>query len=308
MATDASTDPALDAAIRAIPSWEGKELEIVPIAEGRTNRNFRVTAGDEAFFLRLSEKSTELLGIDRNAEQDSVAGGGPGRRGARGVRLPPGPRVPRHAMDRRRAALRRRPRARGGARSRGRCDQGDPRGPGTRRGRSTRSGSSRTTGASPRSAASSSPRPSTSAHEKAVPDRSRVRERPDAAPPVSQRPPGAELHPGWGSALARGSRVRRYGRSVLRPGEPLDQQCALGGRAGADARPVLRRRDGGAPRSAGFDEDDVGLPRGHVGGRATGSVDARHRLRRVRDEPLRPPFHLDGGPAFRRWLETARGI
>jgi thiamine kinase-like enzyme len=72
MATDASTDPALDSAIRAIPSWEGTELEIVPIAEGRTNRNFRVTAGDENFFLRLSEKSTELLGIDRTAEQDSV--------------------------------------------------------------------------------------------------------------------------------------------------------------------------------------------------------------------------------------------
>jgi thiamine kinase-like enzyme len=82
MATDASTDPALEAAIRAIPSWVETELEIVPIAEGRTNRNFRVTAGDETFFLRLSEQSTELLGIDRTAEQDSVraaaqAGAGP---------------------------------------------------------------------------------------------------------------------------------------------------------------------------------------------------------------------------------------
>ena len=72
MATDASTDPALDAAIRAIPSWEGKALEISPIAEGRTNRNFRVTAGDEAFFLRLSDTLTELLGINRTAEQDSA--------------------------------------------------------------------------------------------------------------------------------------------------------------------------------------------------------------------------------------------
>jgi thiamine kinase-like enzyme len=72
MATDASTDPALDAAIRAIPSWEGQELEILPIAEGRTNRNFRVAVGDQTFFLRLSEKSTEFLGIDRNAEQDSA--------------------------------------------------------------------------------------------------------------------------------------------------------------------------------------------------------------------------------------------
>jgi thiamine kinase-like enzyme len=72
MVTDAPTDPALDAAIRAIPSWVETELEILPIAEGRTNRNFRVTAGDEAFFLRLSEKSTELLGIDRTAELESV--------------------------------------------------------------------------------------------------------------------------------------------------------------------------------------------------------------------------------------------
>ena len=45
---------------------------MIPIAEGRTNRNFRVTVGEEAFFLRLSEKSTELLGIDRTAEQDSA--------------------------------------------------------------------------------------------------------------------------------------------------------------------------------------------------------------------------------------------
>ncbi len=72
MATDASTDPALDAAIRAIPSWEGKALEIDPIAEGRTNRNFRVTAGGEPFFLRLAGKDTEFLGIDRAAEQDAA--------------------------------------------------------------------------------------------------------------------------------------------------------------------------------------------------------------------------------------------
>jgi thiamine kinase-like enzyme len=72
MATDASPDPALDAAIRAIPSWEGRTLEIVPIAEGRTNRNFQVTAGGEPFFLRLAGKDTEFLGIDRAAEQDAA--------------------------------------------------------------------------------------------------------------------------------------------------------------------------------------------------------------------------------------------
>ena len=54
MATDAPADPALDAAIRAVPAFQGSELEITPIAEGRTNRNFRVTAGDGSYFLRLS--------------------------------------------------------------------------------------------------------------------------------------------------------------------------------------------------------------------------------------------------------------
>jgi thiamine kinase-like enzyme len=72
MATDAPTDPALDAAIRRIPSWEGQALEIVPIEAGRTNRNFRVTAGGEPFFLRLAGKDTELLGIDRTAEQEAA--------------------------------------------------------------------------------------------------------------------------------------------------------------------------------------------------------------------------------------------
>jgi thiamine kinase-like enzyme len=72
MAADASTDPTLDAAIRAIPAWQGASLEVVPIAAGRTNRNFRVTVDGESFFLRLAGKDTELLGIDRAAEQASA--------------------------------------------------------------------------------------------------------------------------------------------------------------------------------------------------------------------------------------------
>ena len=72
MAPAASTDPALDAAILAIPSWDGAALEIVPIEAGRTNRNFRVTAEGEPFFLRLAGKDTELLGIDRRAEQEAA--------------------------------------------------------------------------------------------------------------------------------------------------------------------------------------------------------------------------------------------
>jgi thiamine kinase-like enzyme len=72
MATDASADPALDAAIQAVPAFAGSELEIMPIAEGRTNRNFRVTTDDGSYFLRLSEDDTRFLGIDRDAEQASM--------------------------------------------------------------------------------------------------------------------------------------------------------------------------------------------------------------------------------------------
>jgi thiamine kinase-like enzyme len=72
VAIDASADPALDAAIRAIPGWEGSDLVVEPIAEGRTNRNFRVTIGGESYFLRLSDEQTSLLGIDRDTERASI--------------------------------------------------------------------------------------------------------------------------------------------------------------------------------------------------------------------------------------------
>ena len=72
MATDAPADPALDAAIRAVPAFRDSELEITPIAEGRTNRNFRVSTDDGSYFLRLSEEDTRFLGIDRDAEQASM--------------------------------------------------------------------------------------------------------------------------------------------------------------------------------------------------------------------------------------------
>jgi thiamine kinase-like enzyme len=72
VATDAAADPVLDAAIRSIPAWEGAPLQIEPVTEGRTNRNFRVTVSDQTFFLRLPGKDTQLLGIDRDAEQHAV--------------------------------------------------------------------------------------------------------------------------------------------------------------------------------------------------------------------------------------------
>jgi thiamine kinase-like enzyme len=72
MTRDVSVDDLVIAAVNAIPDWTDRSLQIVAIEEGRTNRNFRVTADGEAFFLRLAGKDTELLGIDRTAEQDAA--------------------------------------------------------------------------------------------------------------------------------------------------------------------------------------------------------------------------------------------
>jgi thiamine kinase-like enzyme len=72
MARDDSVDDLVIAAVNAIPGWTDRSLQIVAIEEGRTNRNFRVKANGEAFFLRLAGKETELLGIDRTAEQEAA--------------------------------------------------------------------------------------------------------------------------------------------------------------------------------------------------------------------------------------------
>jgi thiamine kinase-like enzyme len=65
-------DPDLEAVVAVVPGWRGHEPMITPIEAGRTNRNFRVEVGSEAFFLRLSDKDTSLLGIDRVAEHEAA--------------------------------------------------------------------------------------------------------------------------------------------------------------------------------------------------------------------------------------------
>ncbi len=77
-----SNDPQLDAAIAAVPEWEGRQIGVTPITTGITNRNFLIEAGHEAFVLRLAGKDTDLLGIDRAAENEAgraaaAAGVGP---------------------------------------------------------------------------------------------------------------------------------------------------------------------------------------------------------------------------------------
>lgn len=62
-------DPALTAALEAVPELAGTRRVITPISEGRTNRNFRVEVDLGSFFVRVSDKETQLLGIDRSTER-----------------------------------------------------------------------------------------------------------------------------------------------------------------------------------------------------------------------------------------------
>jgi thiamine kinase-like enzyme len=70
---DDGLDPALGAVIAAIPEWDGLEPDVTPITIGITNRNFKVEIGGEWFVVRLSGKDTDLLGIDRAAENEAAS-------------------------------------------------------------------------------------------------------------------------------------------------------------------------------------------------------------------------------------------
>jgi thiamine kinase-like enzyme len=48
--------------------WPGRDARVEPLGGGITNRNFKVSVGEETFVLRIGGKDTELLGIDRRAE------------------------------------------------------------------------------------------------------------------------------------------------------------------------------------------------------------------------------------------------
>jgi len=61
-------DAQLAAAIAAVPELSAAEPRVTPIEEGRTNRNFQVEVKDGAYFLRLSDEETRLLGIERETE------------------------------------------------------------------------------------------------------------------------------------------------------------------------------------------------------------------------------------------------
>ncbi len=102
-------DPQLQAALKEV--WGDADLGITPITAGITNRNFLVEASEEAFVLRLAGRDTELLGIDRAAEQAAgraaaAAGVGPEvvaflpHHGALVTRFVPGAYIPEDDLER----------------------------------------------------------------------------------------------------------------------------------------------------------------------------------------------------------------
>lgn len=74
--------PTIEQVIDAIPDWSGRYVRAEPIASGLTNRNWKVSVDNDAFFVRIPGESTDLLAVDRgnerhNTKAAATAGVGP---------------------------------------------------------------------------------------------------------------------------------------------------------------------------------------------------------------------------------------
>src|SRR5438270_13587187 len=49
--------------------WPGRRALVEPLGGGLTNHNFKVSLDGEAYVVRIGGERTELLGIDRRAEE-----------------------------------------------------------------------------------------------------------------------------------------------------------------------------------------------------------------------------------------------
>ena len=91
--------------MQRVPELAGRDLTLVPLSGGITNRNFRVDVGDpanptERFVIRLAGNDTHLLGISREVEHAAtVAAAGVGV-GAEVARVPAARGLPRDPLHR----------------------------------------------------------------------------------------------------------------------------------------------------------------------------------------------------------------
>lgn len=69
---EARGDPGLEAAIRAIEAWRGRDIGVTPMSAGTDERRFVVEAGGEAFTLRLTTPTSTRPLADLMNEVDVV--------------------------------------------------------------------------------------------------------------------------------------------------------------------------------------------------------------------------------------------
>jgi len=72
----------IDEIVELVPAWQGKEVSIEPLPGGLTNSNFKIAVDGSLFFVSLSGRHSQLLGIDwtnkqYNARICGAAGLGP---------------------------------------------------------------------------------------------------------------------------------------------------------------------------------------------------------------------------------------
>jgi hypothetical protein len=62
------SDPRLEAAIRAIGAWRGRDVGVTPVSVGRDERHLLIEVDDELFMLRLASTASERPGLDATGE------------------------------------------------------------------------------------------------------------------------------------------------------------------------------------------------------------------------------------------------
>jgi thiamine kinase-like enzyme len=65
---DPRSDPRLEAAVRAVGAWRGRDIGVTPVSIGHDERHFLIEAGDELFVLRLTSPVSDRPGFDATSE------------------------------------------------------------------------------------------------------------------------------------------------------------------------------------------------------------------------------------------------
>ena len=107
----ARSDARLEAAIRAVPEWRGRDIGVTPVSAGHDERHFMIEVSDEPFVLRLAQPQGAGLRIDATGEIEiaqAAAAAGVATEvvatlpqlGCLVTRLAPGRRLAPHDLDR----------------------------------------------------------------------------------------------------------------------------------------------------------------------------------------------------------------